>query len=457
MLLKISLSDANFYQKILRKYQKGKWNLLNFPFIVLGKNLEQVFPQKFNINLYVHLNFHNQRLINYSVDKSIKGMKEWVSGVEKILIELGCNSDVLRIIKNIRKSITFQHETISGFSASMSNLAYGQSKKVIFPIFLFNTPSLDIGNYGSMPTGKARINILSSDLFDQSSHISSYRNLFLNKILQNGATYPRNITLSGGTLSNQNLIYSNNIQNINLLISGHNAIKYPPNISSSGGALKNKNLNLVLRQIYDREHLTETNSHLLNKFTSIGIGHLFKIIRNFAEYYSKKKLNNSLLQTFYDVSSINQGNYLKLANSKAILLDFEAERKYYLFHNKNFIGNSLIKNDSSRYSITLIHPPIRRSSIRNSSNSFNSISMQRKDVQNNDNFYFQNHRQMDQKIEQIKKISQEAKEIVTKKFLSDSSEKASIQPEIDIKRLSDKVYKMIEYNLKIEKERRGYL
>lgn len=359
ILSKISLSDSNFSKKILRKYQKGKWNFLNFPFMVFGNNLKHIFPQKFNINLLIQLNFHNQRMINHVINKSIEGMKEWVSGIEKIFTEFIYRPNIFKIINDTKKSITFQHGTISGFPASMYRFVPGQSNNsIIFPNILFYKSCMEASNaifsesafsyslsnkilrhflmnYGSTSVGQINNNIVSSNLIDQSSHLLLYRNLSLNKILQNTALNPRNITLSSDALFNQIQIYGNNSQ---------------------------------MREI----------------------GH------------------------------------------KTILLNFRTTGKYYSSQNK-------------------------KDSIKNSSNSLSSISMQRRDVQNNDNFYFQNNKQLDQKIEQIKKISQEAKEIVAQKVLSGSSGKSEMQPEIDINRLSNKVYKMIEYNMKIEKERRGYL
>lgn len=75
-----------------------------------------------------------------------------------------------------------------------------------------------------------------------------------------------------------------------------------------------------------------------------------------------------------------------------------------------------------------------------------------------DSFYFQENRKIEQAIEQIKKIAEEAKETVIKNSVPGySSEKKDINRQIDINHISDQVYKMIDHKLKIEKERRGYL
>ncbi len=603
---KISLSDSDFSQKILRKYQKGKLKFLNFPFMVFGKNLEHILPQKFNINIRLQLHFHNQRIINYIINKS---MKEWVSGIEKIFTELIYRPDILKIIRNNKKSITFQHETISGFPLSIYKSAPGQSKSsIIFPNFLFNASSPDVNNAvynesacsyslsnqivrrflmnsGSISAGKTRNNMLSSrntlseaalknqnliysnnirnihsiisglklkseqyisynkeniernsGQIDHSSFLLSYGNLFLNnKIFQNPVLYQPNITLSSAALKNKNLIYSNNVRNIHSILSGlklkseqyisynkeniernsgqvdhssyllsnknlflnnkiiQNAALYQPNITLSDEALKNKNLiySNNIRNIhsimsgpklkseqyisYSKENIQRNSGHVDHSSYLLSYRNLFlnnKIIQNAALYplnitlsdVALKNQNlNIVLRRKYDKKQLTETNsqlnheLLQTKNPKTILLDFETTGKYYPTKNEYFGGNNLFENNHSKFSITFIQPVIKKETIKNPSNSFSSISLQRRDVQNNDSFYFQNHRQMDQKIEQIKKISQEAKEIVSKKILLDSSVKAEIQPEIDIRRLSDKVYKMIEYNLKIEKERRGYL
>jgi len=366
-------------------------------------------------------------MVNHVIYKSIEGMKEWVSGIEKFFTEFIYRPNILKIINGTKKSITFQHETISGFPASIYKFVPGQSKRsIIFPNILFYYAK------------KENNNIVSSNLVDKSSHLLLYRNLFLNKILQNTALNPQNITLSGGALNNQNLIYSNNIQNIKSLIFGPR-LKNEQNISS-----KKENIETYSGLIDQSSHLLLYRNLFLNK-----------ILQNTA--LNPQNITLSIDALFNQIHIYGNNSQIRKIGHKTILPDFRTTGKYYSSQNKNFGGNNLFENDSAKYSITFIQPVNKKDSIKNSSNSFSSISMQRRDVQNNDNFYFQNHKQIDQKIEQIKKISQEAKEIVAQKFISGSSAKSEMQPEIDINRLSNKVYKMIEYNMKIEKERRGYL
>ena len=75
-----------------------------------------------------------------------------------------------------------------------------------------------------------------------------------------------------------------------------------------------------------------------------------------------------------------------------------------------------------------------------------------------DGFYFRENRKLEQAIELVKKIAEETKETVIKKSEPGySSGEKNIGRQIDINRISDQVYKMIDHKFKIEKERRGYL
>ena len=441
---KITMSDTSFYQKIMSKYQKGKNNVLNFPFMVFGKNLEHILPKKFNINMLLQLHFHNQKIINYAINKNIKGMIKWVSGIEKIFTGFVYRPNILKTINDTKKSMTFQHEIISGFPAAipneltynyslsyLSNISFQRRHEFIYEPVGLNSPQssqrtkrmqrtqseaakylrtlrlkilyypsriVDINsnqienhflmNYGSISAGKMNNNMLSSGLVDHSSHLLSYRNLFYKRILQN-------INSSKSELESKSVQYN--------LSNKENIVRYSGLVDHSSHLLSYRNLflNKILQNIaFNPRNITSSSDVLFNQIQIYG--------------------NN------FQIGKIRH---------ETILHEFGATGKYYTSQNQN-----VTKKDD----------------LKNSSNSSGSISLQRRDGQNNDNFYFQNHRQIDQKIEQIKKLSQEAKEIVAQKSLL-SSVKSEIQPEIDIKRLSEKVYKMIEYNLKIEKERRGYL
>ena len=426
-IFKIPLSDSDFSQKIMRKYQKGKLNFLNFPLMVFSKNAGQALPLDFKINILMQLNFHNQRIISHVINKNNKWMKNWVTGIEKIFSEFKYRPIILKTIRNTRKSINFQHEAISGFARSIHEFMPGQFKKsILFFNNLNRIYSLESNDAISRKSANSfsssnqiirhfiknynEKEILSyhyinkyierySGFVDQSSYTAMYRNLVMNnKKLQNPAFYQQNIAVSSEVLNNQNLSFINYIHNINSPI------------------------------FWSKPQKSE-------------------------QYYSSNKKNINRYSGFVDKSSYyqNQREY-----PDTILLKFAHKIKYNFSQRKNPIGKNSF-NEINQNSITFIQPVINKDNKNKSTRSSGFISFKRRDIENNDNFTFQDNRQIDRKIEQIKKLSEEAKEIVSRKFLEGLSGRPEIQPEIDINRLSNKVYKMIEYNLKIERERRGYL
>jgi len=97
-------------------------------------------------------------------------------------------------------------------------------------------------------------------------------------------------------------------------------------------------------------------------------------------------------------------------------------------------------------------------------NSFNEIK-QNNIFRDQDNFFFKNNQKLEQKIEQkiekkieqVKKIADELKNTVAQQSILGQDHKNGIDRHIDINRISDRVYQIIDQRIKIEKERRGYL
>src|SRR3990172_220041 len=73
----------------------------------------------------------------------------------------------------------------------------------------------------------------------------------------------------------------------------------------------------------------------------------------------------------------------------------------------------------------------------------------------NESFVFQNQRQMEEEIEQIKKIMIKTKESLENSLPSQVSQEKAIKSKIDIDIISDQVYHNIERRIKTERERRG--
>ncbi len=131
-------------------------------------------------------------------------------------------------------------------------------------------------------------------------------------------------------------------------------------------------------------------------------------------------------------------------------------------------NNSLTNNRTLRYKgENLLNEAVQTSSIYNKpvkpdfSNGSEAIGF--KEIRQNnifkdhDNFFFKNNQKIEQKIEQVKRIAEEVKNTVTQKSISSQASENAVDRQIDINRISDQVYQMIDQRIKIEKERRGYL
>jgi hypothetical protein len=66
-----TLSDSNFYRKIIRKHQKGKINSFMFSMMIFNKNKEHVFSQKINMSILFRLHLYNQNIVPSLIEKII--------------------------------------------------------------------------------------------------------------------------------------------------------------------------------------------------------------------------------------------------------------------------------------------------------------------------------------------------------------------------------------------------
>ncbi|MCX9010211.1 MAG: hypothetical protein OIN66_03715 [Candidatus Methanoperedens sp.] len=78
-------------------------------------------------------------------------------------------------------------------------------------------------------------------------------------------------------------------------------------------------------------------------------------------------------------------------------------------------------------------------------------------MKDNDHLYFQNNQKIEQAIEQVKKVAEEARQTAVDSISAHSSEEKDMRHKVDINRLSDEVYQLIDRRIKIERERRGYI
>jgi hypothetical protein len=102
-----------------------------------------------------------------------------------------------------------------------------------------------------------------------------------------------------------------------------------------------------------------------------------------------------------------------------------------------------------------LNKPFTRNIESNPSNSMTALS---RTVLNKvkEDFYFHKRQNIEQEVEEIKKIIVETKEAVVEKSPSvNFPSEMDIKRHLDINRISDQVYQNIERRIRMEKERRG--
>jgi hypothetical protein len=116
-------------------------------------------------------------------------------------------------------------------------------------------------------------------------------------------------------------------------------------------------------------------------------------------------------------------------------------------------NGTLIGLTDKNNSMTFIKPIIKQDISKYASNTSRLTSLEENYMfKDSENFYFQDNRKIEQALDQIKRIAVGVEDTLTKKSMSGDT-----QSQVDIIQISDKVYQMIDYRLKIEKERRSYL
>ncbi|MFZ3167947.1 MAG: hypothetical protein WA130_10065 [Candidatus Methanoperedens sp.] len=209
------------------------------------------------------------------------------------------------------------------------------------------------------------------------------------------------------------------------------------------------------------------DNNVYNVNVSVGgtINHKFQNYSNYLQIIPqtliKKSIYTGIAKQYLSTHIENVQRYKRQVEqrSTAILL------KYNIFLNSSALLHSGKDPSNGSFNITyqnsavFIKPIIRQDNFKYGSSAASFIPVQRKDVlTDNDNFYFQNHRKVEQAIEQIKKIVEEnRKGLVQRSMPSQPLQDADPRRQIDINQISDQVYRMIDLRLKIEKERRGYI
>ena len=113
----ITVSDSDFYKKVIDKYQKGKRNPFRFPMMIFYKHAGRVLSQKINIDILLQLYLHNRNIFSSLVVKSVQNMEQLFSWfrTEKLIPQFITKTSLLRSLYSLSKMFTLiRHETTSG-------------------------------------------------------------------------------------------------------------------------------------------------------------------------------------------------------------------------------------------------------------------------------------------------------------------------------------------------------
>ncbi len=112
----ITVSDSDFYKKVIDKYQKGKRNPFRFPMMIFYKHAGCVLSQKINIDILLQLYLSNWKIVRSLIIKSVHNMERlfsWLS-TGKLIPQFIAKPALLRSVHSLNKMFTLiQHQTAS--------------------------------------------------------------------------------------------------------------------------------------------------------------------------------------------------------------------------------------------------------------------------------------------------------------------------------------------------------
>lgn len=169
-------------------------------------------------------------------------------------------------------------------------------------------------------------------------------------------------------------------------------------------------------------------------------------------------VNRSTAKSVKDIPYLQNRNLLNISNF--VIYKYSSTKNIENHHpvtsTKHFFKQKLrvLKEvPEKNNSIIFAEPIIKQGTFKYSSNSSRLTSLQEiYEFKDSDKFYFQDSRKIEQVLDKVNKVAIEVKEVLAKKNIAGDELR-----QIDINQVSDKVYQMIDYRLKIEKERRSHL
>lgn len=417
----VTLCDPSFHQKILRKYHPSKYNPFRFPIMIFFNNTNtgHFMHNKINMEVFLQFHFANKNEVSSSIKRTIQSIKillSWFT-IEKFLPQL-----IPYFLRNVDMSISDNREDQRHIQTIYSDVKWLQDVSLIKIIFAgFINPAFSFHKILCSLPLKEYSGINPNDLIIKNikEQIDSNQNSFVqNKKID---TYHANFYHKPFLyLFQDNLLYNKvNIFNQNKsLFNRMNQIQ-PLNIYSKYGHFDHYP-SIQYENIPGDRYILENGSTNQNSFTSFQ-----PLIK---QEYLKYLAGNTIFRTF-----LQNPSFSEMTKSQSGNIYHEYEDSHSDLSNRIKYISSI--KSMHHHSVNFVKPVI-----------------------NIESFYFQNFRKIEQAVEDVKKITAELKDDLTKKSVSGQySLDKEIQQKIDINQISDQVYRMLDYRLKIEKERRGYL
>ncbi len=392
----ITVSDSDFYKTVIDKYQKRKRNPFRFPMMIFYKRAGRVLSQKINIDILLQLYLHNQNIFSSSVVKSVQNMERlflWF-GTAKHIPQFIVKPVLLRSVHSLNKMFTLiRHETASGLLRAAQMAVNSLS-------FVRACPET--------PGGYDRVFKSETSSFSQGQG-----NQEIVRMPTLGTSHRQSRRLMQRLLGWKVLQPLFSIPNTVLYL--HDATY----ASAPGFA--------VNRQLFKYGNYVQ----IIKPET--GKRRTFPVRGIDGRYPSSQKEN---------IRGYHPGLEHK---SPAILPQVR------------FLQNKS-SNETFQNWTTVNKPLIKHYHYNFGSNAANSLAAQRKTTfeAGNEDFYFNKAQTMSQEVEELRKIIVETKDAVKEKSLSSYSPMdIEIKRHLDLSRLTDQVYQMLERKIEIERERRG--
>jgi hypothetical protein len=388
----ITVSDSDFYKRVIDKYQKGKRNPFRFPMMIFYKNAGRVLSQKISINILLQLYLPNWKIVRSLIINSVQNMERLFSWfrTEKIIPQFITKTALLRSVQMFR---LIRHETASGLlraaQIAMNSLSFVRAQPETFGGY-DRFPKSETSSFSQ---GQGNQEIVRRPILG-TSHKQSRRlmqRLRGWKVLQSLFSIPNTIlylhdvtdvSTPGFTVNHQFLKYGNYVQTIK---------------SETG-----KRRTFPVRGMDGRYPSSQKEN--IGEYPPV-LEHKSPAILPQANFFQNKSSN----ETFQNWTTVN---------------------KPLIKHYRSNFGSNAANSISAHRKTTF--------------------------ETGNEDFYFHKAQTMSQEVEELRKIIVETKETVINKSVSTHSPiEIDMKKYLDMNRLSDQVYQKIEQRIRIERERRG--